>query len=690
MPLFGQGYVRFSPEEKKIIELQDKRTGIEEIATSLSSSNEKAAWRAGVALGNIADTSARKFLRKALEKENRKSVIDGIAYGLGLLGPDEQSFTALASKTASNSDEVYIAMGRTVAKTEAPVFIKKLLKENTPALARRSSLALLELGLRKLLNDDAVELIKALENDADPATRWQAIYSLVRGSDSGLVARHLDVIKVFLSEVGSPESRMFAAAALGNAHNSEALGMLVSAARSETEWRVRVNIFNALSRGKYFSSGMYDVIKKAVLESTKDTLTTIHVAITAFEALDKLIDAGILSSGDSTQLAGWLAGFDTYNSVHDDLPLPVRAMAMVPAARFGAKSILVANISGYSTFHEKVADIYTNRAMGNYPDTSALFALLLKVVKSEGDMVSVLDGLHRQWIRATKDTAYWNLLTRFHYIEPYRHIMIRMASQTDRVDMIGPALEYVSEPTVAVDSFRTEAETYFLQYLDKFNRPEYADRQVGVLAAIGAMKLNKPEIVTKIKTIYENAAKAHNIYLADHAYAALDSIGAKGVTKLKVDIIRDTIEWSLLENCPDTLLLPTKYGFLFVRPAAYDAPLSVINVLKLAKMGYFSGNFIHRLVPNFVIQTGDLTSSGYGGPGYTIRTETSPLRYNEEGICGMASDGKDTEGSQWFITHCPTPHLNTRYSIWGTVVKNIDNLDKLQFMDEVQNVIPYK
>ncbi|HET9135110.1 MAG TPA: peptidylprolyl isomerase, partial [Candidatus Kapabacteria bacterium] len=61
-----------------------------------------------------------------------------------------------------------------------------------------------------------------------------------------------------------------------------------------------------------------------------------------------------------------------------------------------------------------------------------------------------------------------------------------------------------------------------------------------------------------------------------------------------------------------------------------------------------------------------------------------------EGICGMASDGKDTEGSQWFITHCPTPHLNTRYTIWGKVVKNIENLDKLQFVDVMQNVIPYK
>jgi cyclophilin family peptidyl-prolyl cis-trans isomerase/HEAT repeat protein len=691
LPLFGQGYVHFSPEEKKIIELQDKRTGVDEIATYLSSSNEKVAWRAAIALGNIADTTARPFLRKALEKENRKYVIDGIAYALGLLGVDGQSYSALSAKANSNSDEVYIAMGRTVPKTDAPAFIKTLVKENSPALERRISFALIELGMRKLLNEDAVGLVKTLENSSDATTRWQAIYSFVRTGDSALAASHLDIIKTYLNDLGSPECRMFAAAALGAIHNAESASILVNTARSETEWRVRVNIFNALAREKYFSSGMFDVIKKAVLESNKDTLTTIHVAIAAFEALDKLIDAGTLSSGDSTLVASWLAGFDTYNSVHDDLPLPVRAFAMVPAARFGSKSIEGANISGYATYHDKTCDIYTNMAIGNYPDTNAMFALLLKVVRGDPEMVSILDGLHRQWMRATKDTAYWNLLARYHFIEPYRHMMIRMGNQEDRMDMLGPALEYVTEPNVAVDSFRTEAETYLLQYLDKFSRPEYADRQVAVLGTIASLKFKKPAFVTKVKSIYEQAAKSHNKYLADQAWATLDSLGAtSGMTKLTVEIQRDSIEWSMLENCPDTLLVPTKYGFLYIRPSAYDAPLSVINILKLAKMGFYSGSSIHRLVPNFVIQTGDVTGSGYGGPGYTIRTETTPLRYDTEGICGMASDGKDTEGSQWFITHCPTPHLNTRYTIWGKVVKNIDNLDKLQFVDVVQNVIPYK
>jgi cyclophilin family peptidyl-prolyl cis-trans isomerase len=91
-----------------------------------------------------------------------------------------------------------------------------------------------------------------------------------------------------------------------------------------------------------------------------------------------------------------------------------------------------------------------------------------------------------------------------------------------------------------------------------------------------------------------------------------------------------------------------------------------------------------------VIQTGDNSGTGDGGPGYSIRTEISPVRYDDEGAVGMASSGKDTEGSQWFVTHCPTPHLNTRYTIWGEIVKGRENIEKYLLNDQIINVIPYK
>jgi cyclophilin family peptidyl-prolyl cis-trans isomerase/HEAT repeat protein len=108
-----------------------------------------------------------------------------------------------------------------------------------------------------------------------------------------------------------------------------------------------------------------------------------------------------------------------------------------------------------------------------------------------------------------------------------------------------------------------------------------------------------------------------------------------------------------------------------------DAPQTVKNFCRLAERGYFDGLAVHRVVPNFVIQDGDPTGTGSGGPGYTIRCEYNQLRY-DPGMVGMALAGKDTGGSQWFITHSPQPHLNGRYTIFARVVRG---------MDVVQNIV---
>jgi cyclophilin family peptidyl-prolyl cis-trans isomerase len=80
---------------------------------------------------------------------------------------------------------------------------------------------------------------------------------------------------------------------------------------------------------------------------------------------------------------------------------------------------------------------------------------------------------------------------------------------------------------------------------------------------------------------------------------------------------------------------------------------------------------VHRVVPDFVIQDGDPTGTGSGGPGWTIRCEYNRLRY-ETGMVGMALSGKDTGGSQWFVTLSPQPHLNGRYTIFAQVTRGLD------------------
>jgi cyclophilin family peptidyl-prolyl cis-trans isomerase len=94
------------------------------------------------------------------------------------------------------------------------------------------------------------------------------------------------------------------------------------------------------------------------------------------------------------------------------------------------------------------------------------------------------------------------------------------------------------------------------------------------------------------------------------------------------------------------------------------------NFAELARKRYFDGATVHRVVPNFVVQDGDPRGDGYGGPGYSIRDEFNSLAF-DAGVVGMASDGKDTAGSQWFVTLSPQPHLDGRYTSFGRVTRGL-------------------
>jgi len=116
-----------------------------------------------------------------------------------------------------------------------------------------------------------------------------------------------------------------------------------------------------------------------------------------------------------------------------------------------------------------------------------------------------------------------------------------------------------------------------------------------------------------------------------------------------------------------------------------DAPLTVENFVQLARSGFFNGLSVHRVVPGFVVQTGDPRSDGEGGPGYSIRDELNERAYLR-GTVGMALDWADTGGSQFFITHSPQPHLDAKYTVFGRVVNGMDVVDQIQQGDIIRRV----
>ncbi|HVG38130.1 MAG TPA: peptidylprolyl isomerase [Pyrinomonadaceae bacterium] len=119
-------------------------------------------------------------------------------------------------------------------------------------------------------------------------------------------------------------------------------------------------------------------------------------------------------------------------------------------------------------------------------------------------------------------------------------------------------------------------------------------------------------------------------------------------------------------------------------PAA--APLTVDSFVRLARGGFFDNLTFHRVVPNFVIQGGDPRGDGNGGPGYQIRCEINEVPY-ERGAVGMALSGKDTGGSQWFVTHSPQPHLDGGYTVFGRVTRGLEVIDAVARGDRIRRVI---
>jgi cyclophilin family peptidyl-prolyl cis-trans isomerase len=129
----------------------------------------------------------------------------------------------------------------------------------------------------------------------------------------------------------------------------------------------------------------------------------------------------------------------------------------------------------------------------------------------------------------------------------------------------------------------------------------------------------------------------------------------------------------------------TDKGAFTIELLPEDAPLNVDNFIELARRGFFNGIAFHRVVPNFVIQGGDPRGDGNGGPGYQIRCEINEVPY-DRGAVGMALSGKDTGGSQWFVTHSPQPHLDGGYTVFGRVTQGMDVVDAIARGDRIRTV----
>jgi cyclophilin family peptidyl-prolyl cis-trans isomerase len=135
--------------------------------------------------------------------------------------------------------------------------------------------------------------------------------------------------------------------------------------------------------------------------------------------------------------------------------------------------------------------------------------------------------------------------------------------------------------------------------------------------------------------------------------------------------------------------MDTDKGTMVIELFADKAPKTVNNFVFLAKEGYYDGLIFHRVINDFMVQGGDPTGTGSGGPGYKFGDEFHPsLKHDKPGMLSMANAGPGTNGSQFFITHVPTPWLDNKHSIFGQVVAGMDVLISIPARDPSRRDAP--
>jgi len=133
----------------------------------------------------------------------------------------------------------------------------------------------------------------------------------------------------------------------------------------------------------------------------------------------------------------------------------------------------------------------------------------------------------------------------------------------------------------------------------------------------------------------------------------------------------------------------TDKGTMLIEFYENDAPIAVNNFITLAKKGFYDGLKFHRVIPDFMIQGGDPTGTGAGGPGYTIPCElTGNNQYHDKGVLSMAHRGRNTGGSQFFICHnrSNTAHLDRNHTCFGKVVSGLEVIDDIRQGDKIQKI----
>lgn len=682
--IFSQPYTK---EEKEILKIQDSRdfSRINIIAEYLKDTKSKAYLRALIAAGSMQDSTIVNTAGELLNSDASAHSLIGWVLG-NINSPGGIKYLQeYINKPSTEKAAALLALGKIGDEEAFNTFLSNIPYKEFEIF---QAYATAFFGIRKLKNEASFKTLSDVFNSPAGEHSLNGIaYAYYRTGDKKLLEPYKDIlIKLIESNDPFTETRMWSFAALGKLQDTAFTDKLLYELDIEQDWRVRVNIANALgSVLPDLSSPLTVKLIGSIIQHAKEDNST-HVQISCLQSIAKLLEGKDTKNPDiqairqeilfmlSTSFKGeWntqAEALKTYGRIFKD----------------DAKSDLVTFFNTTNNYDLKAAAV---SAFG-YMNDPMVYKELRQMIS---DDVMKYNELH-----PNKDGS---MIGSNDLAKLYRAFVGTLTELDDKMDKENRNIIrlILTEFSSSKDEPLTEIclsnlqDSIYLEYRNEtcgimtfdypnFVMPRDKDVMLMFIEAWGNMKF------TAVEEMLSKNLTGNDYDIAKASADALLKITGKDYSdKITAQKYRTDWDWDYLDalNSKKFAEIKTNRGSIKIELFTHIAPFTVQNFVKLAEKGFYNNTIFHRVVPNFVIQGGDPTGTGFGGPGYSIRSEFSPMPFDEYTV-GMASSGKDTEGSQFFITHSPQPHLDGKYTVFGKVKEGKEIVDKIQIGDYIEAI----
>lgn len=631
------------PGIQNIIDLGDKRD-VKSLYKFLRDQNAAYRYQALTAFASIKNAEANDSLLVLLN-DPIMQVRSAAAYAIGQTGDDKVALKLIAAfrgKDTLGVDNIFNAnILEAVGKTGNIDDLKsiatvKTYRSNDTLLLLGQAKAIFRMSQRNIINEEGTSrMVDILYTNAIPdKVKIFAAQYLARAKDINLDLAKIRLTDIFNRE-RNPDIRSALATALGKTKDTIFVPTLKTAFIAETDYRVKTNIMRALGNFPYYQ------VRDIVMSNLKNE--NLHISSTAANVV---LNTGVIED------VPIYAQYDTIG-----IPWQVRAKlnaaVLAHSALFFTRSKteftqrIKQNIKSATNNYEKVAYV---EAISKDPFNYVELINIYKTDVTNHIKMAALEGLSN----ILKNPLFFKAFgTRYGKIK------------SDILNVFGTAITGGDQGQIAIVSGILKDPA--LQWKEWVKDLTFMKD-----------RLSKLKLPGDIETY--NELKSCISFLEGVEYKA---------EKLAYN---HPIDWPVLQSIGDSSIaaVKTTQGIIRIKLFKNEAPGSVCNFVNLINQKFYNGKFFHRVVSNFVIQTGCPRGDGYGSPDYSIRTEVPQISYESEGYVGMASAGQDTESSQWFITHSATPHLDGNYTIFGKVVEGMDVVHKIQVGDKINEIILVK